>query len=65
MSFANQALSLEHLAKHHSELANQVYVVPLEIDNEVARLELEALGVTLDPLTEEQAAYAKSWQSGT
>ena len=59
MSFANQALSLEYLAKHHNELAKQVYVVPGEIDQEVARLKLEALGVTLDPLTEEQAAYAE------
>jgi adenosylhomocysteinase len=65
MSFANQALSLEYLAKHHTELAKQVYVVPGEIDQEVARLKLAALGVELDPLTEEQAAYAKSWQSGT
>jgi adenosylhomocysteinase len=65
MSFANQALSLEYIAKHHAELANQVYVVPGEIDAEVARLKLEALGITLDALTEEQAAYAKSWHSGT
>jgi len=65
MSFANQALSLEYLATHHTELANQVYVVPTEIDQEVARLKLAALGVELDSLTEEQAAYAKSWQSGT
>ena len=65
MSFANQALSLEYLAKHHRDMAKQVYVVPGEIDQEVARLKLEALGVTLDALTEEQAAYAKSWQSGT
>ena len=65
MSFANQALSLEYLAQHHKEMAKQVYVVPGEIDQDVARLKLEALGIELDPLTEEQAAYAKSWQSGT
>jgi adenosylhomocysteinase len=46
-------------------MAKQVYVVPGEIDQDVARLKLEALGIELDPLTPEQAAYAKSWQSGT
>ena len=65
MSFANQALSLEYLAKHHGEMAKQVYVVPGEIDQDVARLKLAALGIELDPLTPEQEAYAKSWQSGT
>jgi adenosylhomocysteinase len=65
MSFANQALSLEYLAKHRGELAKQVYVVPGEIDAEVARLKLEALGIVLDGLTPEQLAYSNSWQSGT
>jgi adenosylhomocysteinase len=65
MSFANQALSLEYLAKNHKSMAKQVYVVPGEIDQEVARLKLEALGIELDALTPEQEAYAKSWQSGT
>ena len=65
MSFANQALALEYIAQHHTELAKKVHVVPLEIDAEVARLKLAALGITLDGLTAEQAAYANSWQSGT
>jgi adenosylhomocysteinase len=65
MSFANQALSAEYVAQHHAELDDQVYVVPEAIDAEVARLKLAAMGITLDPLTSEQAAYVASWQHGT
>jgi adenosylhomocysteinase len=65
MSFANQALSAEYVAQHHAELKPGVYVVPEAIDAEVARLKLAALGITLDPLTPEQTAYAASWRAGT
>jgi adenosylhomocysteinase len=65
MSFANQALSAEHVARNHDTLANQVYVVPEDIDREVARLKLVALGVDIDIMTPEQVAYVASWQSGT
>jgi len=65
MSFANQALSAEYVAKHHAELTPQVYVVPEAIDAEVARLKLAALGITLDEMTAEQRAYVSSWQHGT
>jgi adenosylhomocysteinase len=65
MSFANQALSAEYLKIHHAELARGVYDVPAEIDQEVARLKLTAMGITLDPLTQEQAEYMRSWQHGT
>ena len=65
MSFANQALSAEYLQSHHAELANGVYDVPTEIDQQVARLKLEAMGIVLDPLTPEQAKYMGSWQHGT
>jgi adenosylhomocysteinase len=65
MSFANQALSAEYVAAHHAELTPQVYVVPEAIDAEVARLKLEALGITLDEMTAEQKAYVSSWQHGT
>ena len=65
MSFANQALSAEYVAAHHEELENQVYVVPEAIDAEVARLKLAALGITLDPMTVEQAEYVASWRHGT
>ena len=65
MSFANQALSAEYVAKHHAELTPQVYVVPEAIDAEVARLKLEALGITLDAMTPEQIEYVSSWKQGT
>jgi adenosylhomocysteinase len=65
MSFANQALSAEYVAVHHAELEPRVYVVPEAIDAEVARLKLAALGITLDPMTAEQAAYVASWRQGT
>jgi adenosylhomocysteinase len=65
MSFANQALCAEWLKSHHSELSNGVYDVPQELDIEVARLKLAALGIALDPLTPEQEEYLRSWQHGT
>jgi adenosylhomocysteinase len=65
MSFANQALCAEYVAQHHAELQPQVYVVPEAIDAEVARLKLAALGIELEPMTAEQAAYVSSWQHGT
>jgi adenosylhomocysteinase len=65
MSFANQALSAEHVARNHASLSNQVYVVPEEIDREVARLKLVALGVDIDTMTPEQVTYVSSWESGT
>jgi adenosylhomocysteinase len=65
MSFANQALAAEYMAKHHAELEPRVYVVPDEMDREVARLKLESLGISIDTMTPEQLAYVNSWQSGT
>jgi adenosylhomocysteinase len=65
MSFANQALCSEFIVKNHSNLEKKVYSVPVEIDNEIARLKLEAMGVKLDVLTEEQVKYLASWQEGT
>jgi adenosylhomocysteinase len=65
MSFANQALSAEHLSKHASELERKVYVVPEEIDKEIARLKLETMGVAIDELTAEQTKYLSSWDQGT
>ena len=65
MSFANQALSLEYLARNHGELERRVYGVPKEIDAEVARLKLAAMGVSIDSLTEEQVKYLSSWEEGT
>jgi len=65
MSFANQALSAEYIARHHAELEPRVYVVPEAIDAEVARLKLASLGIALDEMTPEQQAYVSSWQHGT
>jgi adenosylhomocysteinase len=65
MSFANQALSVEYVARHHAELDAKVYDVPAEIDAEVARLKLAALGIELEPMTAEQRRYVASWQTGT
>jgi len=65
MSFADQALSAEHIVNHATSLENRVYTVPQEIDREVARLKLEAMGVTIDVLTPEQQHYLASWEEGT
>lgn len=65
MSFANQALSAEYMVKHHKELQNKVYSVPEEIDHEIARLKLDAMGVKIDTLSEQQVLYLNSWQEGT
>ncbi len=65
MSFANQALCAEYLVKNASKLEKKVYGVPLDIDNEIARLKLIAMDVTIDTLTKEQEAYLHSWESGT
>jgi adenosylhomocysteinase len=65
MSFANQALSVEWLVQHHAELERRVYPVPEEIDREVARLKLRAMGIEIDTLTAEQERYLHSWDQGT
>ena len=65
MSFANQALSVEYLVNQHQTLENQVYSVPRDIDNEIARLKLESMGVEIDSLTAQQEKYLNSWQEGT
>ena len=65
MSFANQALAAEYMIKNHSSLTPNVYTVPLDIDNEIARLKLEAMGVKIDVLTPEQTHYLSQWEEGT
>ncbi len=65
MSFANQALSAEFMVKNAESLQNKVYSVPEDIDREIARIKLEAMGVTLDVLTDEQENYLNSWEEGT
>ncbi len=65
MSFANQALSAEFIAKNAGNLERKVYDVPDEIDAEVARLKLRSMGIAIDVLTEEQKKYLSSWEEGT
>jgi adenosylhomocysteinase len=65
MSFANQALSLEYMVKNADRLENRVFSVPEEIDKEIARLKLDAMGVQIDTLTPQQVAYLNSWEEGT
>ncbi len=65
MSFANQALGVEYLARNRGRLENRVYPVPEEIDREIARLKLRSTGVRLDRLTPEQKKYLASWEMGT
>jgi len=65
MSFANQALSVEHLVKNHKKLEAKVHAVPTDIDQTVARLKLEAMGIAIDKLTREQEEYLASWSEGT
>jgi len=65
MSFANQALAAEHVRKHHKKLENQVYPVPKAIDEKIAALKLQSMGVRIDRLTREQREYLASWHIGT
>jgi adenosylhomocysteinase len=65
MSFANQALCAEYMAKHYKSLERKVYDVPDEIDAEVARLKLKAMRIEIDTLTAEQQHYLTSWEEGT
>jgi len=65
MSFANQALSLEYVARNSDKLENKVYGVPAEIDKQISRLKLETMGIKIDTLTAEQLKYLNSWEEGT
>ncbi len=65
MSFANQALSVEYIARHARDLPKDVFPVPAPIDKEIARLKLEAMGIRIDRLTPEQEKYLASWEEGT
>ncbi len=65
MSFANQALSAVYIRENVATLEKKVYAVPHDIDHEIARFKLEAMGVKIDTLTEEQVKYLNSWQEGT
>lgn len=61
MSFANQALGIEFLVKNKGKLENKLYTLPLEVDEMIARIKLEAMGIEIDTLTPEQEKYLNSW----
>ena len=65
MSFANQALAAEYMLAHKADLLAQVYTLPVDVDMEIARLKLAAMGVDIDRLTVQQEAYLNQWQDGT
>ncbi len=65
LSFANQALAVEYLVKYRGTLPPGIHVLPPDIDQEIARLKLRAMGIEIDQLTEEQRQYLTSWEHGT
>ncbi len=65
MSFANQALGAEYMLQHAKELTPRVYTIPRDLDREIARLKLHAMGIQIDTLTPEQEQYLAAWESGT
>jgi adenosylhomocysteinase len=65
MSFANQALGAVYMLQNAGQLENRVYVIPEEVDQQIARLKLEAMGVQIDTLTSQQERYLASWEEGT
>ena len=65
MSFANQALCAEYMAKNYKKLGKKVYSVPEKIDSEISRLKLKSMGIKIDVLTQAQKKYLASWEMGT
>jgi adenosylhomocysteinase len=65
MSFANQALACEYLVKNQGKLEPGLHSIPVEVDKEIARLKLQAMGIQIDTLTSDQVEYMNSWTSGT
>jgi len=62
MSFANQALGIEFIVKNRGKLENKLYTLPREVDEKIATLKLESMGIKIDTLTPEQEAYLNSWK---
>jgi adenosylhomocysteinase len=65
MSFANQALSAEWVARNYGELENKVYRVPEDIDKEISRIKLKSMGIAIDKLSAAQEKYLSGWETGT
>ena len=64
-SFCGQALACEYLVKNKGKLKAEVITLPKEIDDEIAKLQLDSMGIKIDVLTEEQKKYLSSWEEGT
>ena len=62
MSFANQALGIEFIVKNRGKLENKLYTLPKEVDEKIAALKLESMGISIDTLTPEQREYLNSWK---
>nr|MBA3923621.1 adenosylhomocysteinase [Nostocaceae cyanobacterium] len=65
MSFANQAMACEYLVKNQGKLEPGLHTIPVDVDAEIARLKLQAMGIKIDTLTSDQVEYMNSWTSGT
>ncbi|UCC50431.1 MAG: adenosylhomocysteinase [Anaerolineaceae bacterium] len=65
MSFAGQAMAAKYLVDNQGKLENKVYTIPEELDQQIARIKLESMGIQIDTLTEEQVQYLNSWEEGT
>jgi adenosylhomocysteinase len=65
MSFAGQAMAAKYLVDNQGKLENKVYTIPQELDDEIARIKLDSMGIKIDTLTEEQVTYLNSWEEGT
>jgi adenosylhomocysteinase len=65
MSFANQALGAEYIIRNIASMKSEVYTIPADVDMEIARLKLAAMGVNIDTLTDQQEDYLNQWQEGT
>ncbi|MBL8144970.1 MAG: adenosylhomocysteinase, partial [Anaerolineae bacterium] len=63
--FANQALAAEYMVRNASSMTPDVYTIPEDVDMEIARLKLASMGVNIDTLTQQQAAYLTQWEEGT
>ncbi len=65
MSFANQALAVEYLVKHKGHLGNHLITLPAEVDEQIAKLKLAAMGIAIDTMTPAMREYMSSWNMGT
>ena len=65
MSFANQTLAVDFLNRNQGKLESKVYVLPKEVDDRIAKLQLQAMGIMIDAQSDEQKKYSESWQEGT